>query len=255
MSGVAIMSGGTTALGSSGTEAMAEESVQNRGEQEKTRDNRRRESAKKSKNPKNMPNYPLLSNIRYYYRLLYREFPRLAACHAVTVIGGILLPFMGILMPGIVLSQVSAGELFRGLALIALAGGVMLLGGSIVSQVNSKTYFFENMFRNILFGEVVLKETRCLYRYVEYDEQKKITKRAYQSLDSGDWSVCYRMLSIPKELAVNAACFLLYSSVLGTLKPWLVALLLGLSLANYGVFRMKNRWQLALRNEFAQSGR
>ena len=47
MSGVAIMSGGTTALGSSGTESMAEESVQNRGEQEKTRDNRRRESAKK----------------------------------------------------------------------------------------------------------------------------------------------------------------------------------------------------------------
>lgn len=203
----------------------------------------------------NMPNYPLLSNIRYYYKLLYREFPRLAACHAVTVIGGVLLPFMGILMPGIVLSQVSAGELFRGLALIALAGGAMLLGSAIVSQVNSKTYFFENMFRNILFGEVVLKETRCLYKYVEYDEQKKITKRAYQSLDSGDWSVCYRMLSIPRELAVNAACFLLYSSVLGTLKPWLVALLLGLSLANYGVFRMKNRWQLALRNEFAQSGR
>ncbi|MCI9651962.1 MAG: GHKL domain-containing protein [Lachnospiraceae bacterium] len=126
MSGVAIMSGGTTALGSSGTESMAEESVRNRGEQEKSRDNRRRESAKKSKNPKNMPNYPLLSNIRYYYRLLYREFPRLAACHAVTVIGGILLPFMGILMPGIVLSQVSAGELFRGLALIALAGGVIV---------------------------------------------------------------------------------------------------------------------------------
>ena len=110
------------------------------------------------------PSYPLLSNIRYYYRLLYREFPQAAVCHAVTMFGRILLPFLGILMPGIVLSQVSEGGLFQGLAVIALAGGVALIAESLVSQAGSKTYFYENTFRNILLGEAVLKQTKCLYK-------------------------------------------------------------------------------------------
>ena len=207
------------------------------------------------------PSYPLLSNIRYYYRLLYREFPHVAVCHAVTMFGRILLPFLGILMPGIVLSQVSEGGLFQGLAVIALAGGVALIAESLVSQAGSKTYFYENTFRNILLGEAVLKQTKCLYKYVEYGEwkkgipQKKITRRAYQSMQGGDWAVSYKMLDDPRWLLVNVVSFFLYSSVLSTLKPWLVALLLGLSLVNYGILRMKNRWQLALRDEFAQSDR
>lgn len=202
-----------------------------------------------------MPSYPLLSNIRYYYRLLYREFPRVAIYHAITTFGRILLPFIGILMPGIVLSQVSAGGLFQGLAVIALAGGAALIAESLVSQADSKIYFYENTFRNILLGEAVLKQTKCLYKYVEYGDQKKITRRAYQSMQGGDWAVSYKMLDDPRGLLVNVVSFFLYSSVLGTLKPWLVALLLGLSLVNYGILRMKNRWQLALRDAFAQSDR
>lgn len=224
----------------------------------------RTERKKKSKNAARdkspgkaggMPSYSLFSNIRYYYGLIYREFPHVAVYHAITMLGRILLPFFGILMPGIVLGAVSDGRLFRGLAAIALAGTVMVVGESIVSQVGSKTYFYENMFRTMLLGQAVLKETKCLYKYVEYGDQKKITKRAYQSMQAGDWAVSYRMLDDPRWLLVNLVSFLLYSSVLSTLKPWLVALLLTLSMVNYGILRMKNRWQLALRNEFAQSDR
>ena len=201
------------------------------------------------------PKYTLLSNIRYFYRYAYREFPRLAGYHAVTTLGRIFLPFFGILMPGIVLHMVEAGELLWGLAVIALAGTAMLICNSLVEQTETKAYFLENVFRTILLGDIVLKQMKCRYKYVEYDEQKKVTKRAYQSMEGGDWAVSYKMLDDPRTLAISIACFLLYSTVLGSLKPWLVALLILLSLLNYGILQKKNKWQLALREEFAQSDR
>lgn len=44
--------------------------------------------------------YSLLSNILYFYRYLYQEFPRTAIYHIILVLGRILLPLSGILLPG-----------------------------------------------------------------------------------------------------------------------------------------------------------
>lgn len=201
------------------------------------------------------PKYTLLSNIRYFYHCAYRELPRLAGYHAVMVLSGSLLPFFGILMPGIVLRAVEEGNLVRGLAAITLAGYVMIVCKAMAAQTQSRAYFLENVFRTILLGKIVLKQIKCHYKYVEYDAQKKITKRAYQSMERGDGAISYQMLDAPRNLAVNILCFFLYSTVLSALKLWLVVLLLVLSLVNYGILRKKNQWQIALRDEFAQSDR
>ena len=220
-----------------------------KGEKMKTKTKQRKERNSGT------PAYSILSNVLYFHRGLYRENPKVAAYHAVTLLGRSLLPFFGILMPGIVVSAAEGGQLFRGLLMIGLAGLVMMLCNALVSQVSGKSYFWENWFRQILISRVVLKETRCLYKYVEYGEEKKILKRAYQCMEGGDWAVSYRMLDYPRELVVNVACFFLYSTVLGILKPWLVAVLLLLSLVNYGILRLRNNWQLAMRDQFAQSDR
>lgn len=209
----------------------------------------------KQKPHRTLPSYSILSNVFYFHRCAYREYPRLAFYHLASVLGRILLPVSGILMPGLVLSMVEQGEWLRGLSVIALVGSAIWLCQSLVQQVENRMYFCENVFRTILFGEVVLKQMKCLYKYVEYDEQKNITRRAYQSLSGGDASVSYRMLAYPRDLIVNIACFFLYSTVLALLEPWLISLLLLLTVMNYGILHIRNRWQLAFRQEFAQSDR
>ncbi|MCI8798280.1 ABC transporter ATP-binding protein/permease [Acetatifactor muris] len=199
--------------------------------------------------------YSVFSNVCYFYQQCYREIPKLPAYHIIVVLGKSFRPFLGILLPGIVLYMVEKGELFAGLMVIALAGILFLICNTMIWQTETKAYFWENHFRSVLVGEAVLKETKYLYKYVEYDKQKEITKRAYQSMQWGDNSVSYKMLNCPRELVINIMCFLLYSTVLGSLKLWLVAFLLFLSLINYGILRMRNRWLLALRKEFAQSDR
>ena len=210
---------------------------------------------KQAKPCQTMPSYSILSNVFYFHRHAYREYPRLAFYHLVSVLGRILLPVSGILMPGLVLSMVEKGEWIPGMAVIALAGFSILLCQSLVQQVQSRMYFCENFFRTILLNEAVLKQMKCLYQYLEYDEQNNITRRDYQSLGGGDTAVSYRMLACPRDLIVNIACFFLYSTVLALLHPWLIALLLLLSVINYAILHIRNQWQLAFRQEFAQSDR
>ena len=133
--------------------------------------------------------YSILSNILYFYRYLYREIPKTAVYHGIEVLGRILLPFFGILMPGIVVSAVEGGDLFRGLGLIGLAGLGVLLCNVLLNWGTYRVYFGENWFRTILQSDAVLRETKCLYRYVEYSDEQKIIKRAYHSMEGGDWAV------------------------------------------------------------------
>jgi len=210
---------------------------------------------KEGQKTKTKPKYSVLSNVIYFHRLAYREYPLMALYHIALVAFDSFMPLLGILMPGIVLEMVERGELLQGLGVIAAAGLIMLCCTSLFRQIDWKKYFYENHTRTILLSESVLKGMKCLYKYVEYGEQKKITRRAYQSMLKGDGSISYRMMDIPRGLLTNCICFLLYSSVIGSLSIWIVAILLILTLLNYGILKMRNRWELALREQFAQSNR
>lgn len=214
-------------------------------------DSKRNKKKKQSEQRK----YSILSNIIYFRKYLYKECPKTVIYDIILVIGRSLIPFLGILMPGIVLGAMERGEVLQGLTLIALAGAAMIASDALVQGMNAKIYFSENILRTFLLSDMVMKQMKCHYKYVEYDEQKKVTGRAYQSMEGGDGVVSYRILDYPRDLLVNVICFCLYSTALYTLKPWLVVFLLVLSFVNFGILKLKNRWQLALREEFAQSNK
>ncbi len=206
-------------------------------------------------NTDSQPHYPILSNIVYFYKYAYREYPQLALYHLILFAGDSLLPFFDILMPGIVLQMAEQGNLIKGLGIIAAAGLILLLFHSIVKQFTWKTYFWENTLRVLLIGDAVLKGTKCLYKYVEYGEEKKISRHAYQNMLQGDSGFNYQMLRLPRELTAHLICFFLYSTVLSILSPWMILLMLVLSIINYGILRLRNYWELSLKEQFAQSNR
>lgn len=214
----------------------------------------------KQKEPKtskkgDRPWYPVLSNVLYFHKLAYREMPRLAVYHICLVLGNSILPFFGILMPGIVLRMAQQEGLLKGLLVIAGAGAVVMICEALRSRLESKKYFYENTLRDTLLGMAVHKGMKCLYKYVEYGEARKVTRQAYNSLCCGDNAISYAMLDLPRALIINVICFCLYSTVLSVLSPWLVALMLFLSLLNYGILCLRNRWQRVFREEFAQSNK
>ncbi len=201
------------------------------------------------------PHYSILSNILYFHKYAYREYPRLAFYHLTLIVCNSMLPFFMLIIPGILLEMVVQGNLWKGLGVIAAAGLPMILSRSLLSQFTWKAYFWENTLRTVMLGDAILKGMKCLYKYVEYGEEKKISKRAYQSMTAGDAAISYQMLGLPRQLLINIICFILYSTVLSILNPWLVALMIVLSLLNYAILKLRNKWELALKEEFAQSNR
>ena len=200
------------------------------------------------------PWYPVWSNVLYFHKIAYKEIPKLAVYHIVYILGNSIMPLCGILMPGIVLRMVQQESLPRGLSVIAGAGAAVMIFDALLSSGWAK-YFYENTLNGTLQNMAVYKGMKCLYKYVEYGETKKITKQAYSSLYQGDNNIGYAMLDLPQTLLINVICFFLYSSVLSVLSPWLVALMLCLALLNYGILCLRNRWQRVLRQEFAESNR
>lgn len=200
--------------------------------------------------------YTIPSTVLYFYKYAYRSSPALAKYHFFIVLLRILLPFLGILMPGIVLGVVQRGNLPAGLAAIAGAGLLFAACNSLSGNIAQKMYFYENDLRaRSLLTDVILKGLRCRYEYVESEEGRILSKQVYENLMWGDMSFSYRILDIPRDLFVNVASFLLYSSVLSTLNPWILLFLTALSLLNYRILLARNRWQLTLRREFSQSDR
>lgn len=199
--------------------------------------------------------YSMFSNVLYFHRYAYRMFPDLAVYHLFSVIGGILMPLFGIVLPSIVLTMVERKELLSGMGIIASVGGVMILLNALSQGMNNRQYFYENDLRQYILSNMVLKGLRCRYEYIEYGEHKATARRAYQSYRGGDNAVSYRMLDIPREFLINVACFFLYSSVIGTLNIWILLILIGLSLLNYRFLLIRIKGELVLRDEFAQSDR
>lgn len=200
--------------------------------------------------------YSVPSTVLYFYRYAYSASPVLARLDFLCVLCGILTPFLGILMPGVVLDMVQRGSLAAGLTVIAGAGLLMAACKALTTGVSQKLYFYENDLRARSFvSDVVLKGLRCRYEYVESEEGRALSKRVYERLLYGDSAFCYRILDIPRELLVQVVCFFLYSTILSTLSPWILLLLTAMAFLDYLIFLARNRWQLALRREFAQSDR
>lgn len=199
--------------------------------------------------------YSLFSNVLYFHKYAYQIRPDLIVYHVVGVIGGILLPLLGIVLPGIVLDMVERKEILAGMGIIALAGGVMILLNALTQGMDNRQYFDENYLRQYILSDLVLKGLKCRYEYVEYGEHKATARRAYQSFTGGDNAVSYQMMDIPRAFLINTACFFLYSSVIGTLNIWILMGLMGLSLLNYCFLQIRIKGELALRDEFAQSDR
>ncbi len=199
--------------------------------------------------------YSILSNTVYFARYAYRQYPMLSVYHIASVFCGIFNPFLGILLPGVVLNAVETGKLNQGLLLIGGMGGILLLFHMLAGYMNGRIYFLENQLRQFILADMVLKGLRCRYEYVEYGEHRETARRAYRTFNQGDSCISYRFLDYPRELLVNTACFFLYSSVIGLLNVWILAGLIGMSLLNYGILQIRIRGEQALRAEFAQSDR
>lgn len=188
--------------------------------------------------------YSLPGNIFFYYKKLYGHSPVVVWRQALYVAGGILLPLFSIYLPKFMIDFVQ--KKVSGAVLTFWLGGFILLSAvcaGVSYWAANGTYVERLNVRTLLVYEAFRKFLRIDYRYTEDGEYRRKYYAAQQTNYGGDDAVSMRFWRILPDFIIQAACFVLYSGVIGSLHPSVLLLLLGISAINYVLGETERRYR------------
>ncbi len=199
--------------------------------------------------------HSILSNILFWVKTYWKWTPGVVLLTVLKTVLGTLTPLVGIYLPKLVLDlladNVTAETLIRTLAIWGIL--VMALYG-VNGGLNGK-YYTQNMVRSFLMPELYLKSLRVSYEVPESEWGKKAYQAALGVANGGDWCAATRSFDCTFELLQNILCFLLYSTVLSVLSPWIILALTVLALLNILVIEKGLRFQDSMREREALHSR
>lgn len=200
--------------------------------------------------------YSIVSDILYFIRHFRKYEPMVLVFSGLEILLGALTPLLAIWLPKITVDLVVEGyTVSRAVAVLGLFTLLMIVLNTVSTVSSAGKYHLYNMQRANQVGLLFLKSLRVPYSYTESGEIKKIYWKALDALDTGDWSASSRMVAGTVGIAVNILCFVLYSTVIGTLNGWMLLCLIGLALLNYMVNMGRIRYEESLREDMAQASK
>lgn len=195
------------------------------------------------------------SNILFWLKIYWKWEPVVVLLAGLELLLGTLVPLVGIYLPKLVLDlltgQTTAAVLIRTLGLWGIL--VAILYG-VRNSLHGK-YFLQNLVRFYMMPELFLKSLRVSYEIPESEWGKKAYQEALEVAVAGDWSASTRTFDSTLAILQNILCFVLYSTVLGVLNPWIVLGLLALSILNILVIERGLRFEDSMREREAQHSR
>ena len=214
-------------------------------------ENRKMENRKvKTEENLYLKHYSILSNIFYFVKYFKKYEPVVLICCVIEIVLSAILPLIGIYLPKITLDLVT-NQVDIGHAILVLGLFTLLMMGvyGINTAVGSGKYYLYNTQRTNIIGLLFLKSLRIRYEDTESGEIKKAYWKAVETALNGDWSASSRIVSGSITLTTSVLCFLLYSTVLGFLSIWMVAVLIGLSLLSYLISLNRIKFTEGMRGE------
>lgn len=196
--------------------------------------------------------YNIFQNIGYFFGYFRRSIPIFLWLCLAEILFGAVLPLFGIYLPKLVVDLVTRGVTWQRLCLTLGVFGLLSLSVHVVEAASRNgKYFLCNIKRNELLANVFLKSLRVPYRYVEEGAIKELYWKATGTVAKGDGSAVTKMTYGTIDIIKNVISFVLYSTVLSFLSPWVAVLLLTLSLIQYAISLSKIRYMEKFRGEDA----
>ena len=181
---------------------------------------------RKKKEPKRKPKYGMLSCVAYMYSLMWKYEKSLAFAAAGKIPVDLIFTALTLYTPSVILKALETQDQFSPIALVIIGLVVAGMLSSLVSQlISAKGDFSEFYLSSRLF---CLLECRKLDRDFELDydpEIKKLDERGGEAVMNNHT----RAVHFPMEfslLVVILLKFLLFGTVLSTLSPWIIGLII-----------------------------
>ncbi len=162
--------------------------------------------------------YSILSDIIYFIKYFKKYEPLVLYFSLLEIILSAVVPLTGIYLPKIAIDLVTRkAAIQEAVTILVLFTLLMAAVCTLKTAVASGKYNYYNAQRDQFVGFLFLKKLKIPYKYTESGDMKKVYWKAFDSLSSGDWSALSRMVTGTIGISINILCFLLYSTVIGTL--------------------------------------
>lgn len=200
--------------------------------------------------------YSIISDIIYFIKYFHKHEPVVLLLCGVEIILGAATPLAGIYLPKAAIDLAVQGASVQKTVMVLVPFTLLIMTVyTLKTAVSSGKYNYYNSQRDQLMGILFLKSLKVPYKYTESGEMKKVYWKAYDAISMGDWSALSRMVTGTTNITINILCFLLYSTVIGTLDTWLLLVLDVLAIASYLLDLCQIRYEESLRDEIAESNK
>ena len=196
--------------------------------------------------------YSILSDIYFFIKFFRQEEPMVLVLSVLEILLRSVAPLIGIWLPKLTIDLAEQGvTVTRAATALGCFVLLMIIVNGTGQAVQGGKYNLYNQQRVTVIGKLFLKSLRIRYADVESGEMKKIYMKAQGTVNGGDWSAMSKTVSGTVDLLVNIISFALYSTLIGFLNIWVLAVLVGISLINYGLILRHIKKQETYRDEDA----
>ncbi|MBO7176385.1 MAG: ABC transporter ATP-binding protein, partial [Clostridia bacterium] len=211
---------------------------------------------KKEKEEKRKAKYGTLTCIRWLMTRMWQWEKWIVLASFLIILPAVALHACGLYLPSIILDSLETSEHFNQVALTVVALVAAQLFFTILRQMMEIYRRTAGRKCSTRFYYELMKKTADLDYYHRYDvEYKTLKDRAGDVLGrGGDGSPGDILIDLSKVI-INAACFLIFGSIISMLSPWIIALLVLGSLVNLLLKKWKQDRDWQGRDERNANGR
>lgn len=196
--------------------------------------------------------HSVFSNVIFWIRHYLKHEPLVVAVMVFSIIMGPVFNMLNLYFPKVTLGLVEQGADVK-TTLLVLGGYTLLFLGThaLNNAVGSAVYFRKNQERQRVTFRLFLKSLRLKFADVESEEGRNLYQKAVDVQRKGDGSASAQTLSSVEGLILSLLMFGLYSTVLSSLSPWMVVILLVLAVLSYLLQLVNNRFESKMRDKWA----
>lgn len=178
--------------------------------------------------------YHVIQNIGYTISFYKKEMPIFLWLCLFEILCGSIIPYLEIYLPKYIVELLTNRyTISHAVRNMIIFGVVFVVIQAIKGGCEQGKYFLYNGKRNDMVAMLFLKSLRIPFSDTEQGNINHLYWKALNGINGGDYSAMYRFSYETVNIMINVICFFLYSTVLNYLSPWIMILLLILSLIQY----------------------
>ena len=196
--------------------------------------------------------HSVFSNVMFWLRHYMKYEPLTIWTMIFSIVMGPVFNMLNLYFPKVTLSLVERGADVKTTVLVLGGYTLLFLGAhALETAVSSASYFRKNEERQRVTFRLFLKSLRMKFADVESEEGRNLYQKAVNIQQHGDGAASSRTLAGVQYLIVSVLMFALFSTVLSSLSPWMVVILLALALVSYLLQLLNNRFARSWQDKWA----